>query len=326
MDEKRDLQLEIAQLIGSPINVQLPVPVEMSAIADFSKVAAGEHVWRIQNLDLTADVILDVDSNGVITVIKRTPGSDVELTFKGLNSKLEYVLVDDVLNSADQTTLARRKASISRGMDKTELKLVLDAMLTPTSTYYPANKQSNLNDVAAVSADDLYDVIISHKQSIEDYGDSFLLLAGKDVKNAIETYDKDNATDFNYNVTLEDRLVKAGIKVMKIFGQVSNTDNEVALDLLDAKTFILVAQNSRIVDGKPVQFVRRIISPEIAKLMGATVDSLERAVIVNPTPVQAVVSGTRQSLLAYGVYGYESVIFAITNPYALASCDCSAIL
>lgn len=322
-----NMQLEIAKLIGSPINVQLPVSVEMSAIADFTLVQPGEHAFRIQNLDTVADVILDVNVDGIITVVKRTPLQDVELTFKGLNSKLEYVLVQDVLNSADQTTLARRKAAISRGMDKVELKLVLDAMLTPSSTYYPANKVANLNDVAAVSADDLYSVIISHKQSIEDYGDKFLLLAGTNVASAIETYDHDNATSFNYNLTLQDRLAKAGITVMKIFGKVSVASNEAEVDLLDADTFILIAQNSRLEGaGKPVQFARRVITPEIAKYMGAEVDNLQRAIMVTQVPTMVTLAGTSQPLLAYGVYGASWVIFAISNPYAIASCDCSAIL
>lgn len=321
-----NLQLEIAKLIGAPISVQLPVPVEMSAIADFTLVQPGEHAWRIQNLDFTADVILDVNVDGVITVVKRTPVQDVELAFKGLNSKLEYVLVQDVLNSADQTTLARRKASISRGMDKTELKLVLDAMLTPSSTYYPANKVANLNDVAATSGQDIYDVLITKKQALEDYGDKFLVLAGKNVKNAIENFDKAQATSLNYNLTLEARLAQKGITVMKIFGQVSVATNEAEVDLLDADTFIMIAQNSRIDGGKPVQFARRVISPEIAKFMGADVDNLQRAIMVTQVPTMVTLAGTSQPLLAYGVYGAEWVVFAITNPYAIASCDCSAIL
>jgi len=48
-------------------------------------------------------------------------------------------------------------------------------------------------------------------------------------------------------------------------------------------------------------------------LMGATVDNAQRALIVNPTPVNLAGVNT----LAYGVYGYESIIFCITNPKAI---------
>lgn len=324
--DKKDLHLEIAKLIGSPINTQLPVPVELATIADFQVVAPGEHLFRIENMDNLADVILDLDPNGVITPVKRTPGSDVELTFKGLNSKQEYVMLNDVLNSVDQNALARRKASITRGMDKLELKIVLDALATPSSDFYPANKVSNAKDTAAVSADDLYDVIVRAKQAVEDYGDKYVLLCGKNVKAKIDTYEKDNANSFNYVVSLEDKLAKMGITVMKVFGKVSNDTGEAEVDLIDADLFILVAQNSRIVSGKPVQFARRQITSAIAAEAGLTVDADQRGLLVTPSPVQVVVSGTRQSVWAYGVIGFESVVFCITNPLAIATCDCSAIL
>ena len=326
MDVNKDLHLEIAKLIGNPVSVQLVVPVELSAIADFDTAEPGEHVYRIENMDTVADVILDIDANGVITPVKRTPGSDVELTFKGLNSKQEYVMLNDVLNSVDQNALARRKDSIARGMDKRELKLVLDALVKPSSTYYPANKVANVRDTAAVSGQDLYDVIVAAKHDVEDYGDKFLLLCGKNVMNKIDTYDKDNANEFNYNVALKAKLAEMGITPMKIFGKVSQADNEAEVDLLDADTFVLVAQNSRIADGKPVKFIRRKITADIAKEAGLTVDGEQRGVLVTPSPVQVVVSGTRQSVWAYGVIGFESVIFCVTNPYAIATCDCSAIL
>ena len=91
---------------------------------------------------------------------------------------------------------------------------------------------------------------------------------------------------------------------------------------MDTKKAVLIAKNSRIAEGKPIKFVRRKIGAEIAKLMGADVDSAQRALMVNPTPVN--VSGT--NTLAYGVYGYESVIFTITNPYAICIADLTSIV
>jgi energy-converting hydrogenase Eha subunit A len=70
-------------------------------------------------------------------------------------------------------------------------------------------------------------------------------------------------------------------------------------------------------------FIRRKINAEVAKLMGAEVDKAQRALIVNPTPVN--VGGV--NTLAYGVFGYESLIWAIVNPYAICkSGDLSAYL
>jgi hypothetical protein len=333
--------LELAKLIGEPINIQLPVPMELSLIADTFTAEPGEHVWRYSSLDETSDVCLDVDTNGVITVIQRQPLHDVELTFKGLNSKLDYVLVEDILNKVDTNALARRKAAIARGMDKTELSLILDAIQAPSSvvtgynsalnaSVYPSNYLQNAGPYAVpvVSGDDLYDVILKAKHGIEDYADDYVLLAGRTVKEKIDTYDKDNVATFHYNVTLTAKLKELGIEVYKIFGQVSydSPTAEVNAPLLDAKTFILVGRNSRIAEGKPVKFVRRNISADIAKQMGAEVDNLQRALIVNPVPVQQNVAGSRQSVLAYAIFGYESVIFFISNPLAIYVANCNAIL
>lgn len=299
----RNIQLEISKLIGEPINPQLPVPVEIGAIADLDTADPGEKVFYFASEDTDVDEIYDVDANGAITVVKRTPLADTALTFKGVNSKLEYVLLESVLSSPDVNVLARKKGAISRGMDKLELRLILKAIMDA----------GTITTITPTTGEDLYDVIIRAKHAIEDYGDNFILLVGSSVKEAIDTYDKDNAGTFNYSVGLVAKLKEIGIDVMKIFGKVKTTSDVAEAVLLDANKFILIARNSRIAQGKPLHFVRRRISPEIAKLMGADVDSAQRALVVNPTPVN--VSGT--NTLAYGVYGYESIIWAIKNIKAI---------
>jgi len=324
-DPTKRYDLEIAKLIGEPINTQLPVPVALSEIADTFTAEAGEHVWRIKNLDNTADVVLSVDANGIITPVKRTPLQDIELTFSGFNSKLDYVLVEDILNKVDTNALARRKEAITRGMDKRELKLVLDAILTPVNTVFPQNEVGG-SEITPDSGDDIYDVYFDAKHAIEDYGDNFVSLVGSTVKEKIDTYDKDNVTTFNYNITLMDRLAKVGISVRKIFGKVSVATNEAEVNLLAANQLILVSKDSTISEGKPIQFVRRKINPAIAKLMGADVDAAQRAIIVSQTPVPINTAGTTDLVLGYAVYGYESIVIAIKNPKAIAYADLTDIL
>jgi hypothetical protein len=243
-----------------------------------------------------ADVILNVDvSNGVITPVKRNPLGIVEMTFSGLNSKLEYVLLDAVLASPDTDILSRRKESITRGMDKREMKGILDAIVNGTATYMPG---SELPFAYAKTGADLYDVLVGMKHSLEDYGDEYVLLAGSRVKEAIDLYDKANVGTFRYNVTLPLKLKEMGIDVIKIYGKIASDTGETMDYMLDPFKCIMVAKNSRIAEGKPIKFIRRKITPEIAKLMGAEVNEAQRA-IVNPTPVNVAGSNT----LAYGVFG-----------------------
>ena len=324
-DPTRRLDLEIAKLIGEPINTQLPVPVAISDIADTFTAEAGEHLWRIKNLDNTADVVLSVDANGIITPVKRTPLQDVELTFSGFNSKLDYVLVEDVLNKVDTNALARRKEAITRGMDKRELKLILDALLTPTNTVFPQNEVGGY-EVTVESGDDIYDVFFKAKHGIEDYGDNYMALVGSTVKEKIDTYDKDNATTFYYNLTLMDRLAKVGIGVRKIFGKVSVVSGETESSILDSKKMVLIAKDSSISEGKPIQFVRKKINPALAQQMGVDVDSAQRAIIVSQVPVPINTAGTTDLVLGYAVYGYESIVIAVKQPKGIATADLTTIL
>lgn len=314
------IQLEIARQLGEPINPQLKVPVALSEIADVFEVDPGEKVWRYTGFDSSLDTVLQVDADGDITLVKRTPTGDAELSFTGFNSKLEYVLIDDILAETDNTSvLARRKSSITRAMDKREVYAICTALLNKTGAKLPG---VDPHEVSYTSGDDLYDMIIAMKHDVEDYGDNYVLLAGSTVKEKIDTYDKDNAGSFNYNVTLSQKLKELGINVIKMFGTLELTDGGGETQVMNKKKMILVARDSTIAEGKPIKFARRRISPAIAQFMGADVDNAQRALIVDNTPV--VNSGT--NTLAYGVYGYESVAYTITNPKAIAIADATSVV
>jgi len=307
--------LEIAKQVGQPIDPSKPVPFELSAIADVMTAEVGEKVWRYTEFDPNyGDAVYAVDGAGTINAVKKTPTGDAEITFSGLSSKLEYVEIDEILGETDNTqVLARRKASITRSMDKKEVKNIMDAIVNLTAGAFPGV----LPEVVSVTGLDLYDAILEMKHLVEDYGDKFVLLCGSTVKEKLDTYDKDNVATFEYRIGILETLKRLGIEVVKVFGQLNS------VDLLAKKKMILVARNSRIADGKPVKFVRRKISADIAKLMGATVETAQRAVIVNPTPV---LTDANVKTLAYGIYGYESIAMTITNPKALCLCDATDIL
>lgn len=320
-----NIHLEIAKQIGQPINASLPVPMEIAAIANVGTAEAGEKVYVFEDLDTEVDYVLDVDVNGKITTKKVSPIGDVQLSFKGLQTKLEYVLVDVMLNAVDQDVLIRRKRALTRSLDKLESRMILTAITTGANPAlagadaYVTDPASLIQEVDVASGEDLYDVIVKAKHALEDYGDGFVLLAGVTIKEKIDTYDKEKAGTHNYKVGLREFLANAGITVVKIFGKVKYNAEVAAERLLDANKFVLIATNSRLAEGKPISFIRRKIAPEMAKLMGADVDTAQRANFVIPTPVQTpVTSGDdRTNTVAFGVFAYESVIWAITNPYAI---------
>jgi hypothetical protein len=317
--------LEIAKQIGEPLNPTLPVPVELSAMCNLDTVAPGEKLWRYTAVDSTSDIVGQIESDGSITAVKRTPTGDAELTFQGLDTKKEYVLIDDILSESDNTgVLARRKAAITRGMDKKEIYTVLQAILGNT-----ALGQANSNFVPGVSCQsvtvssskDLYDVISDMKHKVEDYGDDLLLLTGSTVKEEIDDYSKDNADSHNYDVNLREKLREWGITDMKVYGTFKDKSGS-SYQVMDKKKMVMVARNSRIEEGKPITFVRRRIDPAIAQYISANPDEAQRLIISSQGPDN--IGGT--DTFGYAVWGYESVIFCITNPYAIVTADVSTII
>ena len=313
----KDFVLETSGLIGEPVNIQLPVAVEINSVADFLPLAKpGELVYKFSALDKTADTIIDINVNGTINVKKRSPVGYTLLDFKTLESQLEHVYIEDILGSVDTDVFARRNVSITRGMDKRELKILIDGILA-NGAYFPESGADS-NVISPESGEDLYDWLMAMKHVIEDYGDKYVLLAGSRVKEALDLYKKERSSTDNYNVDLLGDLNKMGFEIQKIYGKVADdVDTETEDDVMGSYKAILVARDSRIAEGKPIKFVRRQISPEIANLMGANVDNAQRAIIVNPVPV--IDSGANKR--AIGVYGMESFIFAITNPLAISVTD-----
>jgi hypothetical protein len=298
------VDLEIAKTIGVPIEDNLKVPVALAEIADVSTAEPGEEVKYYASEDANDDDIYVADANGVLTLNKLSASAATALSFIGLQSKLEYVLINDVMagaagNRPDTGVLGRKKASITRSMDKQEVKRICDAILGLTS-----------QEVTLDSGEDLYDGIVKMVHLVEDFGDNFVLLAGSTIKEKIDIYDKVNADNFHYRIGIKEYLDNAGIKLIKVTGKVNGGA------LLAAGKCILVARDSTIAQGKPIIFVRRRVSPEIAAMMGAT--DAERLISVAQAPT--IIDGTN-NLLGYGVFGFEAIIEAIVNFRALAWSD-----
>jgi len=297
MSERIDF--EIARVLGAPIDPNFKVSLPLAEICNLETAQPGElvRIFNSSDEDANVDDIYSVDANGGLTIHKVSPVAPATMTFVGVQSKLEYVLIDEILPAADQSALARKKAGITRAMDKKELSNILAAIVAVVS-----------QEVVQGSGVDLYDLIQGMIHKVEDYGDNYALLVGSSVKEAIDSYDKINADNFNYRVGLKEFIASSGITVTKVIGKV-NGARVLATDKL-----ILVARDSTLAMGKPITFIRRLMSPEIQQLMKS--EQAERAISVAQAPT--VINADGKNTLGYGVFGYESVIQTITNYRALA--------
>jgi hypothetical protein len=298
--------LEIAKVIGQPIDTSLAVPFEITEIADIEFAEFGEDVYYFAAADDNTDTVYTAADSGEVTSNKKSPSGATSLTFVGLQSDLAYVTINELSDAKDQTALARKKVAITRSMDKIEVKRLLDVILAISA-----------QEVELDSGEDLYDGILKMVHKVIDFGTDFALLVGSTVWEAINKFDKDNADNFNYRISIKDMLKENGITLVKVVGQVK-VDSGSYDSVLSATKAILVARNSNLKVGKPCLFVRRRINPEVAGQLGIAPDAAQRLV----TTIGGLqVINNHKNILGYGCIGYESVIEAVTLSKAVCWSD-----
>ena len=306
--ERRDV-IELAyQLINEPIDPNLRCPVELQDIVNYKESEPGETVeyFASSAQDRAITDLITVDAAGSIVYVKVPLKSVSALTFVGLQSKLETILLDEIMNSKDNTALAAKKEGIIRGMDNEEIYRILNLCLAAST-----------QEVHKTTGEDLLDVIIKMKQKVSDYATDYVLLVASDVMDKIESYDKDNASTYGFAFPIMDQIAKLGIKkVVKVIGQ-TRFDASTKSVLADGKA-ILVGRNSNIAKGRPIEFLRRKFTKEIAELSGAGEGAVR---LVNIEKTARVVNTGGKNTLGYGIYGYESIIQVLTNYRAISWSD-----
>jgi hypothetical protein len=290
-------------LLNEPVNPNLKCPVELADIVNFVEADPGEDVVYFASpaQDRGDTVIISADANGSLTYSKIPLKSTTALSFSGLQSNLETVLLDEIVNSKDQKALAVKKDGLIRSMDNIEIKNILSLVLAAST-----------QEINKDSGEDLLDVVIKMKQKISNYATDYILLVTSDVLNAIETYDKENVKEFNYKMSIMDEIAKLGIKkVVKVVGE-DGSGNKVLAD----GTAILIGRESAIVNkGRPLTLCRRKFTAEIAKMSGAE-EGASR--LVNIVPLPQPINAAGKNTLGFSVLGYESVIQVLTNYRAVA--------
>ena len=306
MAERKDVIERAYQLINEPIDPNLRCPVELADIVNYKESEPGETVEYFASpaQDRAITDLITIDAAGSIAYIKIGLKAVAALTFVGIESNLETVLIDEIMNSKDQGALAAKKNGIIRGMDNEEIRRILGLCLGA-----PGSQK-----ITKVAGEDLLDVIIRMKQLISDWSTDYVLLVASDVMDAIESYDKANVDVFHYKMTIKEVLADLGIvKVVKVLG---STRFDASTDpVLAAGKAILVGRNSNLVAGRPIHFLRRKFEKEIAELSGAG-EGAVRLISVANTPM--VINAAGKNTLGYGVFGYESVIQVLTNYRAIA--------
>lgn len=304
MDKVKYNAFEVARILGEPKDPKKPYPDLVELVAQTDTASPDEFVYYFDVLNET-DKVLTITNSGLLTTENIAPDSPVEFTFIDMASPEFYVKITD-LASAKEATLGRKIKTINRSLNAYENNYIIQLAQAAAIT---ASHQQGLEGTDTTFN---YASLIDMIQDVIDYGDDYLLLLGSTIDTDMKKWDW---TDNKYHSMIE-AFKDLGVEKKRVSGSVTIDDSSTAM--LPTTKAYLVARSTNV--GKPFLFVRKKLN-DIDLLGGAIKENgekPERLVFVSPNPVAVNVGGTTKRYLAVGVTGYEEIVAACINPYAIS--------
>lgn len=298
-------QLEVARIIGEPLDPRKPYPDVISAICETASADPEEYVYYFDVLAET-DIVYTITSTGALTSTNVSPDTPAAFTFIDIATPEYYVKITD-LASAKEATLARKLKTIERAMNMYETKYIFDLATTAASGV--SNNLSLTSGQMRFSYNDLIRMV----QQVVDYGDNYTLWVGSEMDQDIKLWDWND----NKNQSMIAAFQDLGIQKIRMgAGNLTIDANSPARQLAANKGF-LIANSTEV--GKPFLFVRKNLSD--IDLLGAAIkqngEKPQRLIFASPNPIVA--SGGTTRYLAVGLTGYEEIVAACVNPYGVCS-------
>lgn len=303
MDMLKYDALEMARVIGEPKDPKKPWPDLVMEVAQTAYADPDEYVYYFDVLAET-DKVLTITNSGELSTVHVTLDTPTEFTFVDLASPEYWVKITD-LAVAKEATLARKLKTIERALNGYENNYII------TLAQAAAITASHQEELRSTNTSFNYQNMIEMIDDVIDYGDNFLLLLGATIDKDLKLWDW---TDNKYN-SMVAAFADLGIRKMRVSGNVTIDGSSTAM--LSATRAYLIATDTTV--GKPFLFVRKRLN-DIDLLGGAIKQSgekPERLVFVSPNPL-AITSGSARRYLAVGLTGYEEIVAACLNPYAVS--------
>jgi hypothetical protein len=294
----------MARVIGEPLDPRKPYTDVVAAVAETAYADPNEYVYYFDVLNET-DTAYTITSGGNVTSSNVSPDTVAAFTFIDVATPEYYVKITD-LASSKEATLARKLKPIERTLNMYENKYIFDLASTATST------SSFQNTLTSGQMRFSYNDLIKMVQNVVDYGDNYVLFVGSELDQDIKLWDWNDNKNASMNAAFND------LGITKIRMGVGNLalDSATGVRQLLASYGFLVATSTEV--GKPFLFVRKRLND--IDLLGGAIKSSgekpERLVFVSPNPIVA--SGGTTRYLAVGVTGFEEIVCACINPYAVS--------
>jgi len=305
MDSKiKYTPLEVARIIGEPLDPRKPYTDVVAAVCQTDTADPNEYLYYFDVLNET-DLVYTITSSGQVTSTNVSPDTPAAFTWIDVASPEYYVKITD-LAQAKEATLARKLRTINRALNMYENKYIFT--LADASTGTSGFDNSLTSGQMRFSYNDLITMI----DNVIDYGDDYVLFAGTEMDKDMMLWDWN---DNKYH-SMIDAFTNLNIKKIRMGIGTFQIDANTAARQLAANTGYLIANSG--VTGKPFLFVRKKLSD--IDLLGAAIkvngDKPERLVFASPNPITA--SGGTSRYLAVGLTGYEEIVAACVNPYAVS--------
>jgi len=300
MEENKLSQLEIAKIIGEPVDPRRPYSLLIDKVCDTDSADSDEYVYYYDVL-LDTDKVYVITSTGAVTQENVSPDSPSAMTFFDVASPEYYIKFTDLL-SAKERVIMRKLKTINRAMNAYENYKIIS--LTDSAV-----QSSNSFSLDSGSTAFTYKNLVDMIDVVKDYGDSFTLAAGTTIDKDIVLWDW---TDNKY-MSLKEAFGDLGVDLQRV-NQTVTIDGSSTSVLASTKAY-LYAKDTEM--GKPLVWVRKKL--DTLKTLGGVISDNqaqpERVVFSSPNPIT--VTGSAR-YLAYGLTGFEEAAAAVVNPYGLA--------
>jgi hypothetical protein len=295
-----NIQLEVAKILGEPRDPRKPVSSLVSDICNLDTAMPDEYVYYYDAL-VETDKVYTLSSTGALTEEAVSPDVPVAFTFVNMSSPQYYVSIPDLAN-AKENVLGRKVATINRAMNAWEDYYIM-------TTAQASVQAGNMFDLTSGSTTFNYKNLTDMLDAVKDYGDNYVLAAGTLIDRDIVQWDW---TDNKYQ-SIKAALGDLNVSIRRVNKSVT-VDGSSTSVLASTKAFLFATDTEM---GKPMLFVRKRLDT-IANLGGLITEKgemPERLIFTTPNPTN--VGATKY--LAYGITGYEQVVMACVNSYALSS-------
>lgn len=293
--------LEMARIIGEPVDPRRPYPLVVNAVCEIGEADPDEYVYQFDVLQDT-DKIYTITSTGALTTEAVTPDTPTALTFADYASP-EYYIKLTALTGAKERTFARKLKTINRAMNAYENYKIIDAINTSSTA------QGNVNDLKSGETSFNYAHLIDQIDQIIDYSENYVLIAGTQIDKDIKLWDW---TDNKFH-SLKQAFEDLGVSLLRI-NQTVTADSTSTSVLASTVSYLVGTKTEE--PGKPVLFVRKRLNDveRLGDFVYENQQAPQRLVFVSPNPVT--VSSVRY--LAVAITGFEEYTLAVTNPYSLS--------